>query len=1164
MTQTSSKPDYQIHNGHSHSPNLQVDPPSHHLASPYQSKPIMLNGTASSAEPKPTDTKRSQRSLRNQLLLTLLPTVLLPLGIASAVGYRIIHQNAEERIQLQMQDQALLAGEVTSELLEQYRKIPQIVASTPDVIASARAGTQQASSANLVQLPIEQLEADFSTTKLLQPNQELNDYLKATAETEGFAEIFFTESNGFNIAYSQPPSDFVQRDEEWWHKGKTETQWSGNFSLDRSTNTVSIDLVQVIQDRNTGEFLGVVKAVLPASQLESIADYLEHAGIRNSQQGQIVDTSTGLVLQTTTAEGVSTTQNIVGGDTLKQVTASLARMSNEGTNPERAQQALQNRYPLKEVIASSYRHEDGEEVLLVSFIHQDKEYNLATIPNTEWIAVSSIDHAEVESAGNQLVLAFALTALVLGGAATAIIILLARQLSAPLGKLAHTAEQAASGNLDVRAEPSGTKETQILAQGFNNLLLQTKSLLQQQNTEAKQTSLLAAITGIRTTNQEELDQVFNQSLQEARQLLNLDRMVIYRFNPDWSGYISHESVAQGWPIALNNEIGDPCIPLELIEAYRNGRVVPTNDVLQTNYHPDHMKLLERLQIRANLVVPVLCQGQLFGILVAHHCATTHEWTDEEINFMKRLTEQLGVTLDRVAFVQEREEEARRSGVLRDIALKLANALNSQDIFATAVAEIRQALASDRVVVYTFDANWKGTVIAESVESQWPQSLGAQIADPCFAEEYVEKYKQGRVKATADIYNSEELTDCYRAQLEEFAVRANLVAPILVGGELLGLLIAHQCSGPRNWETTEIDFFAQVATQVGLALDRAKLLEQQQAEKEKLQRRALELLTEVNPVSQGDLTIRAQVTEDEIGTIADSYNATIENLRKIVSQVQNAAAQVATTTNTNEASVQSLSTEALRQAQEISAALDRVESMSRSIRSVSASAQQAEAAVQQAARSVATGDTAMNQTVETMATIRETVTGAAQKVGNLKESGQKVSQVVTLIGKFAAQTHLLALKASIEAARAGSEGQGFAAIADEVRSLAAQSAEATTDIETLVAQIQADTDAAVVAMQDGTKQVAAGNRLVEATRQSLTEITAASTTVNQLVEAIAAAAVEQEQTSDSVSQTMTDVVAIAQNTSSSVANLSESFKNLLAVAQELQADVARFKVSSHQN
>ena len=1158
MTQTPPKPDYQVKNGSSlpqHDVELTPDhfPSYAQFSSP---KTVGLDGkTIQPGEPEP---QKSRWSLRNQLLLTLLPIVLLPLGIASVVGYRIIQEDAEEQIQRQMQDQALLAGEVTSELVEQYQTIPEIVAASPEVLEAVRAGNQQAIAANLAQLPIEQVEADFSETRLLTPNQTLNNYLENVAQIEGFAELFVTQRDGFNVGHSKPTEDFVQRDDEWWQEGKNQIQWSSNFARDESTGVLGVDLVQAIQDPNTGEFLGVIKALVSAERFEVIADYLEHAGISGSEQQQILDTSTSFVLQSITAEGVSDIEDVVGGDTLEAVSAALVRMVSEGVASEQAAEALENEYSLAELDVTSDLFEDEVRSLLASFVYEGRYYSLATIPDTDWVTIASIRHAEIEAAGSELVLVFALTALLLGGVATAIILYLARRLSAPLGKLANTAEQAASGNLDVRAESSGTSETQTLAQGFNNLLFQTKSLLQQQETENKQTRLLAEITGSRTTNQQEIDQTFVQALHNARKLLKVERMVIYRFNPDQSGYISHESVAKGLPVALNYEMGDPCIPKMLLEDYRNGRVVPTSDVYQTNYHPDHMKLLECLQIRANLVVPVLCQGQLFGLLVAHHCTTTHEWSEAEITFMKRLAEQLGVTLDRVTTVQEREAEAKRSGVLRDIALKLAAALNSKVIFNTAVQEIRQAMSSDRVVVYQFDSSWKGTVIAESVESGWPQALGAEIADPCFADKYVEKYKQGRVQATPDIYNA-GLTECHLKQLEPFAVRANLVAPILVGGELLGLLIAHQCDQPRYWEQTEVDFFAQVATQVGLALDRANLLEQQKNTSEKLQKRALELLMQVDPVSQGDLTIRASVTEDEIGTIADSYNSTIESLRRIVSQVQNAAEQVADTTNTSEASVQSLSTEALRQTEEITAALDRIEHMTESIRAVSTNAQQAEAFVQQASQNVQAGDEAMNRTVEGILAIRETVSDTGEKVKQLGESTQKISKVVKLIGSFAAQTHLLALKASIEAARAGEEGQGFAVIADEVRSLAAQSAEATTEIEKMVGQIQAETSEVVAAMEAGTEQVASGTKLVEETRASLTQITAASAQINQLVEAIAAAAVEQTQSSEAVAITMADVAAIAQNTSSSAASVSDSFKELLATAQDLQADVAQFKV-----
>jgi methyl-accepting chemotaxis protein PixJ len=154
-----------------------------------------------------------------------------------------------------------------------------------------------------------------------------------------------------------------------------------------------------------------------------------------------------------------------------------------------------------------------------------------------------------------------------------------------------------------------------------------------------------------------------------------------------------------------------------------------------------------------------------------------------------------------------------------------------------------------------------------------------------------------------------------------------------------------------------------------------------------------------------LTIRANVTDDEIGTVADSYNSTISSLRKIVTQVQAAAQQMTTTTTSSGVSVQELSTEALRQTEEIAIALDRLEEMSSSIRTVAINAEQAEVAVRQATETVEAGDAAMNRTVDGIMAIQETVTEASDKVKHLGESSQKISKVVNLIGRFAAQTKL---------------------------------------------------------------------------------------------------------------------------------------------------------------
>jgi methyl-accepting chemotaxis protein len=321
-----------------------------------------------------------------------------------------------------------------------------------------------------------------------------------------------------------------------------------------------------------------------------------------------------------------------------------------------------------------------------------------------------------------------------------------------------------------------------------------------------------------------------------------------------------------------------------------------------------------------------------------------------------------------------------------------------------------------------------------------------------------------------------------------------------------------------------------------------------------------LLQEVDPISKGDLTIRARVTADEIGTIADSYNATVGNLRKIVLQVQQAASQVAQTTSSNEASIQSLSTEALRQAEEIALALERAQEMAQSVKLVAANAEEALAAVVEASETVEEGDQAMNRTVDGILAIRETVAETAKKVKHLGESSQKISTVVNLISTFAAQTNLLALNASIEAARAGEEGRGFAVVADEVRSLARQSAEATNEIEKLVAAIQGETNEVVAAMEAGTEQVVMGTKLVDETRQSLNKITTVSSKISDLVASITQATVVQSQASQAVTQTMTNVAAIAEKTSQEATFVSSSFEQLLKVAKTLETEVGQFKVS----
>ncbi|HEY9665911.1 MAG TPA: GAF domain-containing protein [Coleofasciculaceae cyanobacterium] len=749
--------------------------------------------------------------------------------------------------------------------------------------------------------------------------------------------------------------------------------------------------------------------------------------------------------------------------------------------------------------------------------------------------------------------------------------LLAKRAIEPILAATNAVKKLGQGELSTRIMVEGSDELAVLGSNINVMADQVQTLLEDQKAALERLQLFADVAAY-SAREEDRAYAFDLVVQAAKKKLNADRVVVYGFEPDFSGSMVAEAVDPGWPRALADRITDPCIPGKLLEEYRKGRIVPTSDVHATNYSPAHMQLLDRLHVKANLVVPIVGGDHLVGLLVAHQCSGTRVWQQHEINFLKQLATQVGLSLAGVSLAAQKEAEADRAGQLIEITSRIRESLRIEDIYNTALTGVRETLKTDRAVVYLFDENWQGTIVAESVGRGWPKALGANIADPCFAEQYVEKYKRGRVKAVENIYDA-NLTKCYLGQLEPFKVKANLVAPILADGKLLGLLVTHQCSSTRPWQESEITFFKQVAIQVGFALDQAALLEQreqarigaervsqeQRLQKEALQLQLLELLSDVEGAARGDLTVRADVTAGEIGTVADFFNSVIESLRLIVTQVKQAATQVNTSLGENEQAISQLSLEALKQAEETTRTLDSVEKMTRSIQEVAENARQAAEVARTASSTAETGGIAIDRSVQNILNLRETVAGTAKKVKRLGESSQQISKVVSLINQIALQTNLLAINAGIEAARAGEEGQGFAVVAEEVGELAARSAAATKEIEQIVENIQQETASVVEAMELGTAQVVEGTHLVEDAKLSLSQILGVSRQIDSLVQSISSATVSQAQTSQAVTELMKEIAQVSERTSDSTRHVSSSLKETVGIAQELQASVSTFKV-----
>jgi twitching motility protein PilJ len=358
-----------------------------------------------------------------------------------------------------------------------------------------------------------------------------------------------------------------------------------------------------------------------------------------------------------------------------------------------------------------------------------------------------------------------------------------------------------------------------------------------------------------------------------------------------------------------------------------------------------------------------------------------------------------------------------------------------------------------------------------------------------------------------------------------------------------------------------DFNKMVQSIVVKTQDNARHAIEQKETQENLQSQVIRLLDEVEGAAKGDLTVRAEVTDQGLGAVADAFNLIIQNLRDIVQQVKISAQDVTKAASTSETFARNLSMEALGQAEELSLALNSVQVMNNSIQRVAEAAREAEIVACEASKIAQKGGEVVENTVVGILELRETVAETSRKVKRLGESSQEINSIVALVSQIASRTNLLALNASIEAARAGEAGRGFAVVADEVRQLADKSAKSLHEIEQIVMQIQSETSSVMMAMEEGTQQVIHQTRLAQESKQSLDDIIQVANHIDMLVRSITNDTGEQRETSHRVAQVMQSVERTAQETSQEAQRAAEALQYLVGVSRNLIISVERFRVES---
>ncbi len=341
---------------------------------------------------------------------------------------------------------------------------------------------------------------------------------------------------------------------------------------------------------------------------------------------------------------------------------------------------------------------------------------------------------------------------------------------------------------------------------------------------------------------------------------------------------------------------------------------------------------------------------------------------------------------------------------------------------------------------------------------------------------------------------------------------------------------------------------------------AHAMSNQQAQ-DSLQRSITDLLNTINLVARGDLTIRGKVTNDALGNVVDSVNFMLDNFTKVLERVRKAAIDVSTSANQILEAADDMTEGATQQDQEITNTSSAVEELTVSMKQVSNNAEASAEAARRALDAAEQGNRAVRDTLEGMQRIRASVQATAKKIKSLGDRSLEISEIINVINDITEQTNLLALNAAIEAARAGEAGRGFAVVADEVRKLAEHSRSATKDIAALIKAIQAETNEAVVVMEEGTRELEVGTGLADQAGKALEAISSVVRQSAELVQEISLASKQQVRGTEGVANAMQIISGITRETTQGARQTASTVGHMVRLSEQLNEALAQFRSQS---
>ncbi len=277
---------------------------------------------------------------------------------------------------------------------------------------------------------------------------------------------------------------------------------------------------------------------------------------------------------------------------------------------------------------------------------------------------------------------------------------------------------------------------------------------------------------------------------------------------------------------------------------------------------DGLKFLEQLRQqtgREHLPVIILTSQGNTEIAVDLIKSGAQDYLDKSKITPQILHHSIKYILHYNQLIREREWQQQQQQLIAQTALAIRESIKLEDILKTTVNQVRNILECDRVIIFKFLPSWGGTVLVESVADDRLAIFPLQLYDTCIGKEYVQAFKQGLITAKSDIYDA-QISPCHREFLASLQVRANLVVPLIKKDELWGLLVAHHCTAPRQWQSAEIELLEQIALQTGIAIEKAELVQQLQTELQERKQVQIALQELNTELEQRVIERTAQLTE----------------------------------------------------------------------------------------------------------------------------------------------------------------------------------------------------------------------------------------------------------------------------------------------------------------